>query len=128
MHCSYDGHVFVCLPMGYAEWPHDACSVSPAKEVADAVKSAQKKCSSSTKMKVTVCEALDGEAGDILFFPPKGSDVKGPCAFRGAAQSPAGIEWFLRGAFEGSAAAIEGMKCDSLDGIAQVGFLVCKWE
>jgi hypothetical protein len=119
---SYDGHVFVCLPAGYAEWPQDACSISPAKEVADAVKSAQKKNGSDKKIKVTVCEALAGEAGDILFFPPKGSDVKGPCVFRGAAQSPAGIEWFLKCALEGSgpAAGGDGMKCDSLDGIAQV--------
>ncbi len=62
---------------------------SPAKEVADAVKAAQKKSGSSTKMKVTVCEALEGEAGDILFFPAKES----PSAFRAAALTAAGIEW-----------------------------------
>ncbi len=68
---SYDGHVFVCLPTHYAEWPQDAGSISPAKEIADAVKLAQKTAGSVAKMKVTVCQGLDGEDGDILFFPPK---------------------------------------------------------
>ena len=117
---SYDGHVFVCLPVGYADWPHDASSLSPAKELADAVKSAQKKCGSGIKLKVTVCEALDGEAGDILFFPPKTSSVKGPTAFRGAALTAAGIDGFASLAFEASGSANEAMVGEPLEPISQV--------
>jgi hypothetical protein len=111
---SYDGHVFVCLPMSYTEWPQDSSSISPAREVADAVKLAQKAAGSATKMKVTVCQGLDGEDGDILFFPPKSGVIAGPRAFRGAAKSPAGIEWFLS-CVTGSPSPDSGMKCDPLD-------------
>lgn len=114
----------MCLPIGYADWPHDACSLSPAKEVVDAVKAAQQKSGSGDKMKVTVCEALEGEAGDILFFPAKSSSFKTPSAFRAAALTAAGIEWFTRSAFEGAAVAHESFKCDSLDGLSQVA-MVC---
>ena len=79
------------MPTSYAEWPQDVASVSPAKEVAEAIKLAQKTAGSRTKMKVTVCQSLDGENGDILFFPPKLGNFTGPRAYRGAANTAAVI-------------------------------------
>ena len=40
----------MCLPISYADWPQDAASISPGKEVSEAVKLAQKSAVAESTM------------------------------------------------------------------------------
>jgi hypothetical protein len=115
---SYDGHFFVCLSASFADWPQDACSISPAKEVSDAVKAAQKTNGGGLKLKVTVCEGLDGEDGDVLFFPSKTANLGSPRVFRGAASTAGEIAAVVASIF--TPTSHEAKNFEPLAGNAQV--------
>eukprot|EP00292_Cryptomonas_paramecium_P013851 CAMPEP_0113694756 /NCGR_PEP_ID=MMETSP0038_2-20120614/20487_1 /TAXON_ID=2898 /ORGANISM="Cryptomonas paramecium" /LENGTH=228 /DNA_ID=CAMNT_0000617155 /DNA_START=87 /DNA_END=769 /DNA_ORIENTATION=+ /assembly_acc=CAM_ASM_000170 len=91
---KYDGHIFVCVPAKYTEWPPDAGSIGLVKALSGRVKAASK-VEGAPVYKVTVCEATEGQDGNIILFPPKGSHIKGPTIFRGAANTEADVDWFM---------------------------------